>query len=67
MRLQLPSRWTSYLLSQPESGMGYQRVALRLRDGRTIADVLVFNAEQAEIKESVELRPEEIVEITVAK
>jgi hypothetical protein len=47
--------------------MGYQRVALRLRDGRTIADVLVFNAEQAEIKESVELRPEEIVEITVAK
>ena len=67
MRVQLPSRWTSYLLSQPESGMGYQRVALRLCDGRTIADVLVFNAEQVEVKKSVELRPEEIVEITVAK
>jgi hypothetical protein len=67
MQIRLPTKWTQYLLSQPESGMGYQRVALRLRDGRTIADVLIFNAEQVEVKENVELRPEEIVEITVAK
>jgi hypothetical protein len=63
----LPPRWTKYLLSQPESGMGYQRVAVRLRDGRTFAEALVFNAEQLEIKEDVELKPDEIVEITVAR
>lgn len=67
MRLRLPSRWTTYLLSQPESGMGYQRVAVRLRDGRRFEDALVFNAEQLEIKQDIELKPDEIVEITVAK
>jgi len=67
MRFKLPLRWTTYLLSQPESGMGYQRVAVRLRDGRTFENALVFNAEQLEIKQDVELKPDEIVEISLAQ
>lgn len=45
--------------------MGYQRVAVRLVDGRVFEHVLVFNAERLEIKEDVELKPDEIEEITV--
>lgn len=65
MLLKLPSRWIEHLQAQPESGLGYQRVALRLQDGRLIAEAFVFNAEQLEIKEEVEITPDEIVEITV--
>ncbi len=67
MRLTLPPQWTKYLLSQPESGMGYQRVAVRLVDGRKFEHALVFNAEQLEIKDDVELKPGEIAEITVER
>ncbi len=65
MRLKLPVRWTEFLLSQPESGMGYQRVAVRLVDGRRFEHALVFNAEQLEIKEETELNPDEIADITI--
>lgn len=67
MRLTLPPRWTKYLLSQPESGMGYQRVAVRLVDGRRFEHALVFNAEQLEIGEDVQLKPDQIAEITVER
>ena len=36
------------LLAQPEHGMGYQRVDIRLRDGQQVKQVLVFNAEVME-------------------
>ncbi len=66
-RLKLPPRWTEYLLTQPESGMGYQRVALKLKDGRTIRPAVVLNAEQLQVDEPASLRPEDIVEITVER
>ena len=37
----------------PESGMGYQRVDIRLADGRELRDVMVFNAEELEIPDDV--------------
>jgi len=49
MRVKLQQRWVKRLLQLPESGMGYQRVDLRLEDGRELRDVLVFNAEEAEV------------------
>lgn len=63
-RIKLPPRWTEYLLTQPESGMGYQRVAVTLKDGRTIRQAIVLNAEQLETKEA-DLRAEDIAEIEV--
>lgn len=47
--------------------MGYQRVALKLKDGRTIRPAVVLNAEQLQVDEPVSLRPEDIVEITVER
>lgn len=49
MRVQLPEKWTEYLVGQPESGMGYQRVDVDLEDGTHLEGCLVFNAEQIEI------------------
>ena len=49
MRVKLEQRWIKRLLQLPESGMGYQRVDLRLADGRELKDVLAFNAEEVEL------------------
>lgn len=49
MRIKLEPRWTERLLELPESGMGYQRVDIRLVDGRELKDVVVFNAEEIEM------------------
>lgn len=49
MRIRLEPRWTKRLLELPESGMGYQRVDIRLVDGRELKDIMVFNAEEIEV------------------
>lgn len=49
MTIRLPEKWSRFLLSQPESGMGYQRVDVRLANDRKITDVVVFNGEQIEL------------------
>lgn len=49
MRVKLEQRWMKRLLQLPESGMGYQRVDLRLADGRELKNVLAFNAEEVEL------------------
>jgi hypothetical protein len=37
----LSNRWAEVLTSQPETGMGYQIVSIRLKDGRRIDNVTV--------------------------
>ena len=49
MTIRLPEKWARFLLRQPESGMGYQRVDVRLANNRKITDVVVFNAEEIEL------------------
>ena len=51
MRIRLTAQWVDYLNTVPESGMGYQRVDVRLADGRALNDVLVFNGEWLEVPE----------------
>ena len=48
MRHHLSERWIDYLCTLPESGMGYQRVDIRLKNGDRLNDVVVFNAEELE-------------------
>jgi len=59
MRIKLERRFVERLIDQPESGMGYQRVDLRLVDGRELKDVLVFNAEEADV-------PDEFANVKIA-
>jgi len=49
MRVKLDKKWIARLVRLPESGMGYQRVDLRLKDGREVKDVPVFNAEELDL------------------
>lgn len=67
MQLQLDRRWTEKLARLPESGMGYQRVRVRLKAGRTIDDALVYNASLLEVPEGVApFSPQDIDEIEMA-
>jgi hypothetical protein len=49
MRIKLDKRWVERLLAMPESGMGYQRVDVKLADGRELKDAVVLNAELLEV------------------
>jgi hypothetical protein len=40
----LPEYWNKFLLTQAETGMDYQIVAVTLRDGRVIEDVAIVGA-----------------------
>ncbi len=53
MRITLEKKWTDRLVKLPESGMGYQRVTIRFANDRVVPDVLVFNAEEAELPEEL--------------
>jgi len=49
MTVRIPEQWRRFLLRQPESGMGYQRVDVRLANNRQINDVIVLNAQEIEL------------------
>lgn len=53
MRVTLEKKWTERLVNLPESGMGYQRVTIRFANNQVAQDVLVFNAEEAELPEEL--------------
>ena len=67
MRLQLQEPWIGKLCGLPETGMGYQRVDVELRDGLVVKNVLVFNAEEMEWPSGKDaIRPDDIVGITLS-
>jgi len=49
MTIRLLEKWTRFLVDQPESAMGYQRVDVRLANNREIKDAVVFNAKEIEL------------------
>jgi len=49
MRVKLDVRWVEPLLKLPESGMGYQRVDVKMADGRELKNAVVLNAELLEL------------------
>ena len=64
MRIKLARRWIDLLLKAPESGMGYQRVHIRLRDGRDVENAIVFNSEVLQIPDDIApFRPDDIIDV----
>lgn len=49
MRQKLDKKWAAFLLTWPESGMGYQRIDLFFADGSMLHDIVAYNAEEIEI------------------
>ena len=67
MRLLLSEQWINHLCALPESGMGFQRVDIVLRDGERVRDVLVFNAQHVEWPDEVRaISSKDIAEIKLS-
>ena len=61
MTVKLNDYWSQRLAHMPETGMGYQKVDLTLKDGRTLKGLLVFNAEECRTEQ--EFKVEDITDI----
>jgi hypothetical protein len=67
MRVKLNEHWIKILSNLPESGMGYQAVNVKLRNGKVIRNALVFNAEELEIPNGkVKIKTSEITDIKLS-
>lgn len=62
--LHLPEVWTERLVHLPESGMGYQKVNIFLKDGAVVENVIVLNAEECEVSENINAA--DIVDVQLA-
>jgi hypothetical protein len=65
MTLHLTPSQIDKLVSLPETGMGYQRVDLVLRDGRVLRDIMVFNAEEAQVDDG-QLTGNDVVDVVLS-
>ena len=63
----LTDRWGPILVTQPESGMGYQTATVVLRDGREFPNVMIVGGFITEVdgKKEVSFREEDIADIRV--
>ena len=66
MTVHLPEHWIQRLCELPESGIGYQNVVVRLRDGSAWR-AIVYDAERFEWPaDRPPISPSDIVEIDLA-
>lgn len=63
--VRLPERWIEHLVRLPESGMGYQRVNIVLKHGKVLREILVLNAEEAQVTEAFD--PADITDVQLAR
>ncbi|MBA3519804.1 MAG: hypothetical protein H0T75_19680 [Rhizobiales bacterium] len=67
MRITLREPLIKKLVALPETGMGFQFVDLMLGDGRVVPNVVVLNAEVADIPDGVEsVQESDIVDVRLA-
>jgi hypothetical protein len=60
----LPKAWSDFLHGKGETGMGYQVVAVTLRDGRRVEDVAIIESHiigEVRGHEDIPFEPEDIV------
>ena len=68
MRFLLNRQWANRLCALPESGMGFQRVDIVLRDGEKVKNVLVLNARHVEWpNEKRAISSDDIAEIMMSR
>lgn len=67
MRISLDDRWTRKLLALPESGMGYQRVRVRLKDGRSVENAIALNGQTLQVPDDApRFSPADIADLETA-
>ncbi|MBU2567627.1 MAG: hypothetical protein KJ967_02475 [Elusimicrobia bacterium] len=68
MPIKLTAELAERLLSQPETGMGYQKVNIILKNGDVIRDTIVYNAGNLELPEKFsEVKVSSIAQIELVK
>jgi hypothetical protein len=66
MRVKLNKRWVKYLSNFPESGMGYQVVNVKLKNGNKIKSAIVYNSQILELPgKTLRITPSEIESISM--
>ena len=66
----LPEKWSKFLGDQPETGMGYQTVTIKMADGSSLRGVHVHNGEFIQALPGLskaEFHPDRIASIDVLK
>jgi hypothetical protein len=53
--IKLPEKWRNVLINQPESGMGYQNVMLKVKGQSNLIQGLVLNCENLVIKTPIKV------------
>jgi len=66
-QVKLPDKFITMLSNLPESGMGYQLVDITLKDGRTLSQRKVLNAEFLLLQENENIQPKDITEIVLSQ
>ena len=66
-RIQLKEEHIQYLLELPESGMGYQIVDVRLRDGQQLKNRIVLNSQFLLLEDPESIDPKLIEKIELRK
>lgn len=62
-KIELPEVFVQRLVQLPESGMGYQRVRIVLKNGEVLYNHLVFNCSFLQLHDGEVIKPEEIATI----
>lgn len=67
--LQLSKKWAEYLISQPETGMGYQIALITLLNGKHYDEVIIDSGFIIRIGDNTEIpfKEEDIAKIAVGK
>jgi hypothetical protein len=65
--IHLSNKWASYLVSQPEAGMGYQIASIVLKDGTKFEKVVVVGGYIGSVEgfSEIPFKEEDIAEIIV--
>ncbi|MHA7128402.1 hypothetical protein [Algoriphagus namhaensis] len=61
--INLPEKFAAALEKQAETGMGYQVVNIKFKDGKTLEKVLVFNSDRIKIDTDISIDPDQISKI----
>jgi hypothetical protein len=65
MKLTLPIALREKLADLPETGMGFQRVAITLASGESVHGLLVFNSRDLEAPAFLRISAKDIVDIAL--
>lgn len=66
-KILLSDKFTKQLISTPETGMGYHKVDIYLRNGEVLRNKIVLNCSILTLESSIMISIEEIEKINVVK